>query len=73
MAMIKFRNNKLELLKELQKIVSQEMSNAKMNVEFEQDVAEFLTEVVDKKRFRRLKMIRRELDSWIEEMKTLPK
>lgn len=63
--MLKFKNNRFELLRVLREFVNREMSNAKVNVDLEQDVAEFLTEVTDRRRTRRLKLIRRELDEWI--------
>jgi len=65
---MKFKTDRLELLKELRALILQEMNNSKVNVDLEYDVAEFLTEVKDKRRLRRLKLVRRELDKWIDEM-----
>lgn len=66
--MMKFKTDKVELLKVLRDLVCEEMSNAKMNVELESEVAEFLTEMTDKRRSRRLKLVRGALDKWINEM-----
>jgi hypothetical protein len=66
--MMKFKTDKVELLKELRKLVSEELGNAKMNVYLESEVAEFLTEVTDRRRSHRLKLVGRALDNWIDEM-----
>lgn len=66
--MMKFKTDKVELLKELRKLISEELDNTKLNVNLESEVAEFLTEVTDRRRSRRLKMVRRALDEWIDEI-----
>lgn len=66
--MMKFKKDKVELLKELRKLVTDNLDNAGVKVDLEYEVAELLTEVTDKRRFRRLKMVRRELDKWIDEL-----
>lgn len=65
---MKFQNNKLELLKELHQLVSQQLDNAGVNVDLEYEVADLLTEVKDRKRQRRLNLVRRELDKWLKEI-----
>ena len=65
--MLKFKNNKMLLLKALREIVTENMDHRLLETSIEQDVAEFLTEIKDKKRYRRLKSIRKELDRWINE------
>lgn len=55
------------LLKALREIVTENMDHRLLETSIEQDVAEFLTEIKDKKRYRRLKSIRKELDRWINE------
>lgn len=62
-----FKKDRVLLLKALRDLVSECMENNSINPDFERDVAEFLIEITDKKRFRRLKMVRRELDKFIEE------
>jgi len=52
----------------LRELVNEEIRNSAADFSFEQDVSEFITEITDKKRARRLKNIRKEVDSWIEQM-----
>ena len=63
-----FKKSRLLLLKALRDLVSEDMENGSINPNFEQDVAEFFIEFTDKKRLRHLKMIRKEVDKWIEQM-----
>jgi len=67
---MKFQRDRLELLKTLREFVLEEMNNAKVNVDLEYDVSEVLTEITDRKRARRLGLVRRELEKWIEETKS---
>ena len=64
--MMKFKKSKIDLLKELRVLVTENMAAADLNPE--EDVSEFMEEITDKRRARRLKLIRRELDNLIEEM-----
>jgi len=66
--MMKFKNNKLELFKELRKLVTENLNNANVNVDLEYEVAELLTEITDKRKLRRLKLVRKELDKLIEQL-----
>jgi hypothetical protein len=65
--MNKFRQDRLVLLKALFGLVNEALDNSDINPYIEQDVAEFLTEIKDKRHKRNLKIIRRELDRWINE------
>lgn len=71
--MLKFKDNKLELLRELRRMLSDDINNVAVNVDLEEEVADFLTEVTDKRRARRLKLVRKELDKWIQEMLDIKK
>lgn len=66
--MLKFKDNKLELLRELRRMLTEDINNVDVNVDLQEDVADFLADVTDKRRHRRLKLVRKELDKWIEEM-----
>lgn len=70
---MKFQKDKLELLKSLRDLVLEDLRNSTVNVDLEYDTSEVLMEITDRKRSRRLKLIKRELDSWIDETKTLRK
>lgn len=65
---MKFKNDKLELLKELRRLVTQQLDNANVKVDLEYEVAGLLTEVKDRTRYRRLHLVRRELDKWLDEI-----
>lgn len=71
--MINFKKDRVLLLKALQELVSECIENSSINPDFERDVAEFLIEITDKRRSRRLKKIRKELDNFIEETITRQK
>ena len=66
--MLNFQKDKLALLETLRDIVTENMDNASINSEFEQDVSEFLTEVKDHRRVRKLKLVRNALDEFIDTM-----
>jgi hypothetical protein len=67
--MLNFKKNKVLLLRVLRDLVTEHMDNASINSYLEQEVAEFLIEIKDKRRIRKLKQIRKELDKFIEETK----
>lgn len=56
------------MLKALRDLVEEGICNFDVNVDLEEEVAEFLSEVKDRRRVRKLKVIRRELDTFIEEV-----
>ena len=68
-----FKKDRVLLLKALRDLVSECIEYTSINSNFEQDVAEFFIEFTDKKRSRRLKKIRKELDNFIEETITWQK
>jgi uncharacterized coiled-coil protein SlyX len=65
--------NRMLLLKELRDLVSDQMDDIRLNTELEEDIGEFITERVSKKRHRKLRKLRKELDSFIQEFKELQK
>ena len=65
--MLKFKKDRVLLLRALRELVTENMDNADINSYLEEEVAEFIIEIKDKRRFRRLKLIRKELDKFIEE------
>ena len=67
--MAKFKTDKVTLLKLLRNLVSEGIDNAKVNVELESEVAELISDLTDKRRVRRLKSLRRDVDKWIDELK----
>lgn len=66
--MLKFKTDRLLLLKELRNLLSESVDDSKVNVDLDEEVALFLTEVTDKRRVRKLKSVRNELDKWINEI-----
>lgn len=66
--MLNFKKDRVTLLKALRDLVEEEIYNFDINVDLEEEVAEFLSEVKDKRRHRKLKTIRRELDKFIDEV-----
>lgn len=66
--MSKFKNDRILLLRVLRDLVTENMDFGIVNSYIESDVADLISEIVDKKRIRRLKKVRKELDEMIEEM-----
>jgi len=66
--MLNFKKDRVTLLKALRDLVEEGICNFDVNVDLEEEVAEFLSEVKDRRRVRKLKVIRRELDTFIEEV-----
>lgn len=66
--MFKYKEDRVLLLRALRDLVTENMDASSMNPFAEQDVAEYLTEVTDKRRARKLKYLRRELDQYIAEI-----
>ena len=66
--MLKFKKDRLLLLKALRELVSEDMENSEINPHLDQEVSEFMIEITDKRRYKRLKSIRKELDKYIEEV-----
>ena len=60
--MLNFKKDRLLLLKELRDLVTEGMDNFTLNSRLNKQVIE------DKRRNRKLKLIRRELDDFIEEV-----
>lgn len=58
------------LLKALRDLISEGMACGNINPLLDQEVSEFIVEVTDKKRLRRLKNLRQELDKFIVEIST---
>lgn len=66
-AMKNFNKDRVLLLKELQKLVSQNLKYSNVNVYDDADVAEVVIELRDKKRQRLLKNISKAMDSFIKD------
>jgi hypothetical protein len=66
--MHKFKKDRLVLLQTLRDLVKEEISNSSINDVLEYEVAEFIAEVKDRRRTRRLKQILKEVDKWIDDV-----
>jgi hypothetical protein len=66
--MFKFKKDRILLLKALREIVAENMEASDIDPRIDEDVSEYMIEVTDKKRARRLKMMMKELDKLIIEM-----
>lgn len=63
-----FKKDKILLLKALRELVSEDMENSEINPYMDQEVSEFMIEITDKRRLKRLKSMRKELDKYIDEV-----
>ena len=68
--MMKFKKDRISLLKVLRDLVTENIDAAAINVFSEKEISDYMAEVTDKKHARHLKAIRRELDKLIEEVKS---
>jgi len=66
--MLNFKKDRVLLLKALRDLVTEAVDDASISVELDEEVAEFLTKTKDKRRLRKLKMLRREVSKYIEEV-----
>jgi len=66
--MLSFKKDRVALLKALRDLVTEGIRNSDVSVDLDEEVAELLTEVKDRRRVRKLKTIRRELDKFIDEV-----
>jgi len=66
--MLNIKKDKVSLLKAVDDLVSDHLSNASINPNLEAEVADFILEFTDKKRLRRLKLLQKELRKWIKEL-----
>jgi len=64
---MKFQTSKIELLKVLRDLVTENIGFKDVNAVLESEVGEFITEISDKRRYRRLKLVKRSLDKLIDE------
>ena len=65
--MQKFEKDKVELLKALREIVTENLNYADVRAMIDSDVAEFIMELQEPRRQRKLKKIRKALDTLIKE------
>lgn len=65
--MRKLEKNKMALLKALMDLVKENLNFADVREELDSEVAELITDLKDRKRLRRLKEIKRELEKLIVE------
>jgi hypothetical protein len=61
-----FKKDNMVLLKVLRDLITENMDASKINPFLDHDVSEFITDITDKRRFRRLRDMRRALDTYIE-------
>ena len=66
--MFKFKKDRVLLLKALRELVAEDVKNSSIDPFLEEDVSDFLAEMRDKKRIRRLKQMQKELNDWIPEL-----
>jgi len=66
--MFKFKKDRVLLLKALRELVAEDVKNSSIDPFLEEDVSDFLAEMRDKKRIRRLKQMQKELNEWIPEL-----
>lgn len=66
--MQKFEKDNVVLLKELRKLVIENIDATTINPMLEQEVSEYMAEITDKRRYRRLKKMEKALDSFITEV-----
>ncbi len=65
--MQKFEKDQVELLKALREIVTENLNYADVRAMIDSDVAEFIMELQDRRRLRKLKKVLRSLDEMIKE------
>lgn len=63
-----FKKDRISLLKELRELVLENIENANIDPFLEQDVSEFIAEIKDRRRIRKLKSILKETDKAIDGM-----
>jgi hypothetical protein len=66
--MFKFKKDRVLLLKALRELVAEDVKNSSIDPFLEEDVSDFLADMRDKKRIRRLKEIQKALNEWIPEL-----
>ena len=64
--MIKFKKDKISLLKALQELVEENIKVSIIDIFSKEEVSDYMTKITDKRRIRRLKAINRELDKLID-------
>ena len=68
-----YKRDRLLLLKALNEFVEEALENAKINPLLDDEVADLVITLTDKRKTRRLKNIHRALDTWIKDGVELPK
>ena len=66
--MNKFKDNKLLILQEMERIVSMELEIINIDPHIEEHINEYLIDMREKRNARKLKYLRLELKKWIEQM-----
>ena len=62
------KNNRLNLLKEIKSFVKTILENSDMNPNSKSDVSDMMAMLQERKSIRTLKIMRKEIDKWIQEM-----
>lgn len=66
--MFNFKKDKAEILKTLYKLVRENLEFGDVNVDSESDMAEFVSDLRERKRIRKLRKLKLEVEKWMKEM-----
>lgn len=70
---MKFKNDRILLLRMLREIVKKQIEAGSLNTFIEEDVSNYLMDVTDKRQVRKLKKIMNEVDKWLKDMVKISK
>lgn len=70
--MLRIKNDKLSLLKAILSHIDTSLENSEINPELDYDVADMIMSMKEKKSIRELKVIKKELEKWILDMRKNP-
>lgn len=68
--MLNYKKDKVLLLRIIRDIITENIGYGNVNPYIDEDVADLVTEIKDKRKCRKLKLVRNELDKLIKEMAT---
>lgn len=66
--MFKFKKDRILLLKELHEIVKDAIEASSIDIYQEEEISDYMIEITDKRRIRKLKTINKEIDKWLNEL-----
>jgi len=66
----KIKKDRLCLLQAIFKFIEKDLDIGSLNADLDSEVSEFVADFKDKKTVRELKIIHKELERWIDEIKT---